>query len=172
MSCTSSDPVRRFLLFQIFPEMPPPAGVKEFTAAAEAPPMAMGPDGLPAKSVRFGARVGSRAGESYQNTARENPARTVLMSCGEKAWVSCRLSTWLRSRATVPKSGLMRGERLYPSSPVAAAVKVSLVEMFSSNRTVPKSSRIFWRGLLKFSAVPVGKPLTNCSGPLAAGHKR
>src|SRR5689334_18665460 len=39
----------------------------------------------------------------------------------------------------VPKSGLMRGERLYPSSPVAAAVKVSLVEMFSSNRTVPKS---------------------------------
>src|SRR3989475_13262114 len=73
MSCTSSDPVKRFLLFQIFPEMPPPAGVNEFTAAAEAPPMAMGPDGLPAKSVRSGVRVGSRAGESYQNTARENP---------------------------------------------------------------------------------------------------
>src|SRR6267154_2039385 len=57
MSCTSSDPVKRFLLFQIFPEMPPPAGVNEFTAAAEAPPMAMGPDGLPAKRVNERGKV-------------------------------------------------------------------------------------------------------------------
>src|SRR5438132_778954 len=73
MNCTSSDPVKRFLLFQIFPEMPPPAGVNEFTAAAEAPPMAMAPDGLPAKSVRFGARVGSGAGESYQRAVGGRP---------------------------------------------------------------------------------------------------
>src|SRR5216684_3546322 len=101
MSCTSSDPVKRFLKFQIRPEMPPPAEVIEFTAAADAPPMTIGPGGLPAKSVTSGGIVGSRAGESNQNAARENPARIELMSCGEKAWVSCTLMTWLRSRAIV-----------------------------------------------------------------------
>src|SRR5437879_3492820 len=110
--------------------MLPPAEVIEFTAAADAPPMTIGPCGLPAKSVMLGGRVGSRAGESKLNAARENPARNVLMSWGEKTWVSCALNTRLRRTAMVPKNGFVRGERLRPSSPVATAVKVSLAEMF------------------------------------------
>src|SRR5260370_35569028 len=108
MSCTSSDPVKRFLLFQIFPEMPPPAGVIEFTAAADAPPMTIGPGGLPAKSVMSGGRVGSREGESKQNAPREKPARTELMRFGQKAWVPSTLIAWLRSRALVPHNALVR----------------------------------------------------------------
>ena len=38
-------------------------------------------------------------------------------------------------------------------------------------RTVPKSSRMAWRGLLYESAVPLGRPLVSSSGPLASGQK-
>src|SRR6266404_4951607 len=108
--------------------MPPPAEVVEFTAAADAPPITMGPGGFPAKSVMSGGR-GTMAGESKLNAARENPARTVLRSRGEKMWVSCTLLTWLRRNARVPKNGFVRGEVLSPSSTVYAEVRVSLLEM-------------------------------------------
>src|SRR6266699_6344006 len=109
--------------------MPPPAEVIEFTAAADAPPITMGPGGLPAKSVISGGR-GTSVGESKLNAARENPVRAVLRSRGEKTWVSCTLATWLRSNAIVPKNGLVRGEVLSQSSTVYAAVRLSLPEMF------------------------------------------
>ncbi len=149
--------------------MPPPAEVIEFTAAADAPPITMGPGGLPVKSVMSAGR-GTMAGESKLNAARENPARTVLRSCGEKTWVSCALMTWLRSNAVVPKRPFIRGERLYPSSTVYAVESVSLVLAFRSNRAVPKSSRIVCTGWLKSLAIPVAKPFANCWGPLGAGH--
>src|SRR2546422_2274538 len=113
--------------------MPPPAEVIEFTAAADAPPITMGPGGLPANRVMSGGR-GTMVGESKLNAARENPVRTVLRSRGEKTWVSCALLTWLRRNAMVPKNGFVRGDVLSPSSTVAAAVEVSLSETFRSNR--------------------------------------
>src|SRR6266436_6776744 len=108
--------------------MPPPAEVIEFTAAADAPPITMGPGGLPANRVMSGG-MGTMVGESKLNAARENPVLAVLRSRGEKTWVSCALLTWLRRNAMVPKNGFVRGEVLSPSSTVYAEVRVSLLEM-------------------------------------------
>ena len=38
--------------------------------------------------------------------ARVKPAENVLMTCGEKMWVSCTLTIWLRIRGVDPKKGL------------------------------------------------------------------
>src|SRR5260221_14794990 len=98
--------------------MPPPAEVIEFTAAADAPPMTMGPGGLPLKSVMSGGR-GTMVGESKLNAARENPVRTVLRSRGEKTWVSYALMNWERRNAIVQKNWFVRADVLFPSSLLA-----------------------------------------------------
>src|SRR5437667_11996915 len=97
-----------------------------FTAAQDAPPIARHPGGLPLNKVISGGIVVSSSGESKLNDARENPIRAVLRNCGEKTWVSCALTTWLRRSAMVPKKGLVRGETSSPSAMVYADVNVSL----------------------------------------------